>query len=83
MSVKTNTRMSLKQLTFQHTHSEAQTHDIFITYRVPPIVVMYQIIKAMHLKYMYLSLELQTKELYMKITKKYEFKMCNDSHFEF
>ena len=53
MPVKVNEGISLKQSTFydveKHTHGGARTHDLSITYRVPLIVIMSQIIKAMHL----------------------------------
>ena len=45
------------------------THDLSITYRVPFIVIMSQIIKTMHLKYISIYQGLQTKKLYMKMTK--------------
>ena len=53
----------------EHTPSWARTHDLSITYRVPLIIVMSQILKAMHLKYIFIYQGLQTKKLYKKMTK--------------
>ena len=53
----------------EHTPSWARTHDLSITYRVPLSIVMSQILKAMHLKYIFIYQGLQTKKLYTKMTK--------------
>ena len=55
LHVKVKERMSLQTVAIlwhgkEHTPSWARTHDLSITYRVPLIIVMSQILKAMHLK---------------------------------
>ena len=47
----------------------ARTHDLSITYQVLLIVVMSQIIKGMHFKYISIYQGPQTKKLYMKMAK--------------
>ena len=47
----------------------ARTHNLEITYRVPFIAIMSQIIKAMHLKYISIYQGLQTQKLCVKMTK--------------
>ena len=44
---------------------------------------MSQITKALHPTYISIYQGLQTKKLYMEMTKKYELKMSDDGHFEF
>ena len=61
LPVKGNTRISLKYSTFyelEFSPGGARTHDFSITYRVP-LLVMSQIIKARHLKYISIYQDLQ------------------------
>ena len=74
LPVNVNERMSLKQSTFydvekKHTPGGARTHNLSIAYYVLLIVVMSQIIKSMHLKYISIFQGPRTKKLYMKMTK--------------
>ena len=74
LSVKVDTQISLKQPTFyevekKHTPDGARTHDLSITYRVRLIVAISQIPKAMHPTYISIYQGLQTKKLYMKMTR--------------
>ena len=75
LPVKVNTGMSLKQSTFYEMENSTplveldRTYDRSITYRVPIIVIMSQIIKAIYLKYISIYHRLQTKKWYTKMAK--------------